>query len=128
MRESEERELEVLKTTDDYFNEIARVLDLSSDLEGSKSTESLDDIVILLSKATHKKYKYVVNISSKWRRKQSLLSKIRESIKARKERNKEEEENTSEPPKEELCEGTLNVQQELPLIDNNQPQQELLEF
>lgn len=74
MTERELRDLEKLKTTDDYIDEINRVK--SAVCETKKADKKIDDTLELLAGALYDKYKYIVNISKSYRKKQGLFSKI----------------------------------------------------
>ena len=100
MKESEQRDQELLKTVGDYFDAINEVVTLSSDLEGSKAVEPLDEIVFILSKALLKKHKYIVKASAKWNRRQGLWSRFKEWRETRKEDKEADKEETIEQVKE----------------------------
>lgn len=101
MKESEERALEELKSADDYFEGIGNILEFAREMEGSeRCIKYLDKIIVLLCKSLLKKYKYLVGISKKWTKKQSLFSRIKEHIADRREQKKEDTESLLEQVKE----------------------------
>lgn len=91
MTEREERELERLKTIDDYIEEFTKLEEASAIMP----VKQLDKIINLLSKALCKKYKYVINYSAPYRKKQSWFSILKDK-REEKRRKKEDEENKSE--------------------------------
>lgn len=76
------REAEELRTVEDYMYEYQKICSLASELSGAGDGIMiyLEDILITLSKALNKKYKYRVSRSKKWTRRQGLFSKIRDTM------------------------------------------------
>ncbi len=97
MTEKRQRSFEELRTKADYFEEINSLAALASELAGAndKTVKCIEEVIQLVMQAFKKKEKYVLAISSKWRRRQGLFSKIRDTLIERQEnkRLKQELEN-----------------------------------
>lgn len=74
MTEKEQRDLEKLKTVEDYIDEIDRVKD--SICYSKKADKKIDSTLELLAEALYDKYKYMIDISRPYRKKQGIFSKI----------------------------------------------------
>ncbi len=72
MTEREEREFEVLKTVDDYADLIEKLDDMAGNLSND---EAMDKVLFRVGKALDEKIKYILKISKRWRKKQSLQSR-----------------------------------------------------
>lgn len=85
--EKRQRSLEELVTTEDYLSEIALIMDLGSQLQGSTEVivSILEDTIKLLVKGIKEKEKYKMKVSKRWRRRQGLFSKIRDTLIERQE-------------------------------------------
>lgn len=85
--EKRQRSLEELVTTEDYLSEIALIMDLGSQLQGATEVivSILEDTIKLLVKGIKEKEKYKMKVSKRWRRKQGLFSKIRDTLIERQE-------------------------------------------
>ena len=92
MLEKEERASEELRTLDDYFEELNKILSLMGEIDGSGAVEDLDKIITQLCKAMLKKYKYILKISAKWRKRQGFVSRLKDSFKSMKESKEEKKE------------------------------------
>lgn len=80
--EKEQRDLEKLKTVDDYVYSI-RVL--SGVVCGTKKADKkIDETLVILVEALYEKYKYIIDISKPYRKKQGFFSKIGDYFKLRK--------------------------------------------
>lgn len=100
MTEKELRDLEKLKTTDDYIEEIRRVKETVCATK--KADKKIDDTLELLATALYDKYKYIIDISKPYRKKQGWFSKIadwREERRLKKLRKKAEQEEKDQQKK-----------------------------
>ncbi len=87
MTEREERKFEELVTVDDYMNEMQKLGEVAQDSEDE--VNYFDKSIALLSKGLYKKYKYIVKISSKYCRKQSWLSILKDMWAERQQRKQD---------------------------------------
>ena len=89
MTESERRDLEKLKSTEDYINEIRIVSDVVC---GSKKADKeIDDTLLMLVQALKEKYKYIIANSKAYRKKQSVFAKISDIFAQRKRKKLEKQ-------------------------------------
>ena len=89
MTESERRDLEKLKSTEDYINEIRIVSDVVC---GSKKADKeIDDTLLMLVQALKEKYKYIIANSKAYRKKQSVFAKISDIFAQRKRKKFEKQ-------------------------------------
>ena len=114
MTEREMRDKERLITVDDYFDEFSKL----EEVAGTVSDKDLDRILRLLSKALYKKYKYVINYSAPFRKKQGWLSVLKDK-REEKRRNKEVEEKESEDSMEHMEKGQAGADASLPAAVQN---------
>ena len=94
MTEREERDLEKLKTTEDYINEIKFVSDVVCGTK--KADKEIDETLTLLAVALKAKYKYIIKISSPYRKKQGFFSRLRDKSLERQERKMQEKREKAE--------------------------------
>lgn len=80
--EKKVREYEEFCSTEDYKEEILSVAEMCSNFAGAgeEITDSFSNILKLLSQALEKKYKYRVDMSKKWLKKQGFFSKLRDTL------------------------------------------------
>lgn len=102
--EKRQRSLEELVTTEDYLSEIALIMDLGSQLQGATEVivSILEDTINLLAKGVKEKEKYKMKVSKRWRRRQGLFSKIRDTLIERQETKRLKQELKKEKLKKEL--------------------------
>ena len=90
--ERQYRESEQLVSVEDYLNEINLLIEMSEDMEGSKSTNYIDKTIILLCKALNRKEKYKLRFSRRWRKSQGFFSRWKDVRAERREIKREEAE------------------------------------
>ena len=91
MTEKEQRDLEKLKTADDYVYAIRVVSEVVCGTK--KADKKIDDTLLMLVDALYEKFKYIINISKPYRKKQSLFSKISDYFTIRRLNKEQKKEN-----------------------------------
>ena len=101
MTEKELRDMEKLRTTDDYKEEIRSLSEVVCNVK--KADKKIDETLLLLTNALNEKYKYIIKQSKPYRKKQGFFSMLRDWLATRREQkqNKEPSKPAEEPKKEE---------------------------
>ena len=90
MTEREERQTEVLFTLKDYIEQIKELDELAGDVaNGDKIDKYISQSIKSVAQALNQKVKYIVSISKKYRKKQSLLS-VKKDLKIEQEQAQQE--------------------------------------
>ena len=112
MTERQERELEQLKTLDDYLD-LLKVLDeTAGEVE---NPTPIDKVMLSVSKAMTKKVKYILSISKKYRQRQGFFSVMAD--KRQEKREKEAEEPSKPSPWQRMKESVANLKETKALAD-----------
>mgnify|MGYP001863525840 CR=1 FL=1 len=84
------RENEQLRYISDYYDALEEAREFASNISNNAvAVKASEKVINIFYKALQQKAKYIVKSSSKWRKKQSIFSKIADIKKERKELKKE---------------------------------------